>query len=178
MASAFPDLPPPDLPGYLFDAASRAFRPTLPLWSFTRSRLWPSPAFAIWSISIGNVSACARPSFKSPGRWGGEGDYRFAKSCDRDPFAANPAIFTSLEESLVSQGKLTDIGPNFDYAQWTQPAFHDGQLVRVAGMVRLLDYPWLASVMETMPRMLKGNPPRRSCVGPEAKARRPADHAG
>src|SRR6185295_8670622 len=33
--------------------------------------------------------------------------------------------------------------------------FRDGQFVCVRGMVRLLDFPWLASVMETMPKMLK-----------------------
>ncbi len=84
----------------------------------------------------------------------GEEDYRYAKSAT-ETRSLQSAIFTSLEDALAAQGKLTDIGPDFDYIGWTQQAFRDGQLVRVAGMVRLLDYPWLASVMETMPRMLK-----------------------
>jgi hypothetical protein len=63
-----------------------------------------------------------------------------------------------LEQSLAARGTLLDIGPSFDYSRWQnsgEGSFQDGQLVRASGMIRILDYPWLASVMETMPRMLK-----------------------
>jgi hypothetical protein len=56
-------------------------------------------------------------------------------------------------------GNTTGISASFDYAAWTPALFRDGQLVRIAtaggGMIRLLDYPWLSSVMESLPRMLK-----------------------
>src|SRR5262245_14457215 len=61
-------------------------------------------------------------------------------------------------------GKMVTVGAGFDFAGWAPGVFRDGQFVEVRtvgggeegrGMVRLLDYPWLSSVMETLPRILK-----------------------
>jgi hypothetical protein len=65
------------------------------------------------------------------------------------------AVFAGLEAALDDKAAVTDIAAGFDFTQWSPESFRDGQFVRVAGLVRLLDYPWLASVMETMPKMLK-----------------------
>jgi hypothetical protein len=65
------------------------------------------------------------------------------------------AVFAGVEERLAEKGAVTEVGEGFDFEKWSPELFRDGQFVRVRGMVRLLDYPWLASVMETMPKMLK-----------------------
>ena len=65
------------------------------------------------------------------------------------------AVFNAVEKLLREKNAITDVVEAYDYSQWAPALFHDGQLVRTTGLVRLLDYPWLASVMETMPRMLK-----------------------
>jgi len=81
---------------------------------------------------------------------------RFARAEGGETRSLQTAVFGALEQALLDSGKLLRIGPDFDYSSaWRQEAFKDGQLVHVTGMVRILDYPWLASVMETMPRMLK-----------------------
>lgn len=69
--------------------------------------------------------------------------------------AGQAAVFAALEQALAAKPGVTDVVGGFDFASWTPDAFRDGQFVRTTGMVRLLDYPWLASVMETMPKMLK-----------------------
>lgn len=83
---------------------------------------------------------------------GGDGRYVTGGGESR---SLQTAVFGALEQTLLERGKILNVGPDFDYAHWTRESFRDGQLVRVVGMVRVLDYPWLASVMETMPRMLK-----------------------
>jgi len=81
---------------------------------------------------------------------------RFGRAEGGETRALQTAVFGVLEQALVEGGKLMRIGPDFDYSSgWRQETFKDGQLVQVTGMLRILDYPWLASVMETMPRMLK-----------------------
>jgi hypothetical protein len=72
-----------------------------------------------------------------------------------DGRSGQTAAFARLEAALRGANKLIDVGPDFDYAQWARENFRDGQFVSVTGLIRVLDYPWLASVMETMPRMLK-----------------------
>lgn len=62
--------------------------------------------------------------------------------------------------ALIEQAgdRLMEISSSFDYARWQPGVYRDGQMVRIStagGMLRLLDYPWLSSVMETLPRMLK-----------------------
>jgi hypothetical protein len=69
--------------------------------------------------------------------------------------ALHTALFAALEQHLADTSALTDIAHTFDFTHWTPESFRDGQFIRTTGLVRLLDYPWLASVMETMPKMLK-----------------------
>lgn len=82
------------------------------------------------------------------------GEGRFAAGTG-ETRSLQTAVFGALEQALMDGGKLLKVGPDFDYGGWVRESFRDGQLLQVTGMVRILDYPWLASVMETMPRMLK-----------------------
>ncbi|MGN6366934.1 MAG: hypothetical protein ACTHN5_01605 [Phycisphaerae bacterium] len=81
-------------------------------------------------------------------------DHRFYKH-QHETRSLHTAVFNTVEKALRDKNAITDITDSYDYAGWSPGLFHDGQLVLTTGLVRLLDYPWLASVMETMPRMLK-----------------------
>ncbi len=81
-------------------------------------------------------------------------DHRFYKH-EAETRSLQASVFDVVERELRAKHAIVDVAAGFDYAQWTPTLFRDGEFVRVTGLVRLLDYPWLASVMETMPRMLK-----------------------
>jgi len=85
---------------------------------------------------------------------GHETDHRFYKT-EGETRSLQAMVFTALEGALRQKGAITDVAEAFDYSLWQPDLFKDGQFVAVRGMVRILDYPWLASVMETMPKMLK-----------------------
>jgi hypothetical protein len=85
---------------------------------------------------------------------GHESDHRYYK-IEGETRSLQAAVFAAVESALRERQNVLEIGEDFDFALWQPGNFHDGQFVSVRGMVRLLDYPWLASVMETMPRMLK-----------------------
>lgn len=85
---------------------------------------------------------------------GASDDHRYYKH-EAETRSLQSAVFDAVEKGLRGKNAIADIGQGFDYTKWTPDLFRDGQIVQTAGMVRLLDYPWLASVMETMPRMLK-----------------------
>jgi hypothetical protein len=74
---------------------------------------------------------------------------RGAASDDR---AGRERLFLDVEPSLPT----LPLGPDFDFAgKWTPDAFPDGQFVRVTGVVRLLDYTWLARALGGLPAVLK-----------------------
>jgi hypothetical protein len=79
-------------------------------------------------------------------------DRRFYKH-EGETRSLHASVFAGLEAALGE--RVADIGTSYDFSLWSPQLFQDGQFIRTTGLVRLLDYPWLASVMETMPRMLK-----------------------
>ena len=83
-----------------------------------------------------------------------ERNHRFYRA-EGETHSLHTTVFDALEAQLRAKGTITDVAAGFDYSTWTPERFRDGQFVCVKGMVRLLDFPWLASVMETMPKMLK-----------------------
>ena len=63
-------------------------------------------------------------------------------------------LFASLEPALHARQPL-DIGPAFDFANWTPEAFTDGRLLRATGAIRLLDFSWLSLALGGLPAVLK-----------------------
>src|SRR3954467_10255516 len=49
-----------------------------------------------------------------------------------------------VEPALLAPGGRGRIGPDFDFAKWTEDAFTDGQSVLASGVVRLIDFSWLS----------------------------------
>src|SRR5205823_1590634 len=69
-----------------------------------------------------------------------------------DDRAAREALFAQVEPALSSVMRIDDA---FDFANWTESAFSDGQFIRASGTLRLLDYAWLSAAMGGLPAVLK-----------------------
>src|SRR5207249_1808844 len=68
---------------------------------------------------------------------------------------AREKLLTDVEEELLARGKSLQLDSSFDYAKWTPETFTDGQFIRAAGVVRMLDYAWLSAAMAGLPAVLK-----------------------
>jgi hypothetical protein len=69
--------------------------------------------------------------------------------------AARERLFLDLEAALLGRADALRVGPDFDFARWSPGTFADGQFVHVTGIVRLLDYTWLARALGGLPAVLK-----------------------
>ena len=72
-----------------------------------------------------------------------------------DDRAGRERLYLAVEPGVIERNGSIHIGPDFDFARWTPDAFADGQFVRVTGVVRLLDYTWLARALGGLPAVLK-----------------------
>lgn len=64
-------------------------------------------------------------------------------------------LFAAVEPALVARGGAAEIGPEFNFDNWTKEAFRDGQFVRATGAVRLIDFLWLAAAVGGLPAVLR-----------------------
>jgi hypothetical protein len=72
-----------------------------------------------------------------------------------DDRAGREGLFLAVEPAVLERTNSLRIGPDFDPARWTPATFSDGQFVSVRGVVRLLDYSWLARALGGLPAVLK-----------------------
>jgi hypothetical protein len=123
------------------------------MWEFATGDAWRTALRACETSFIWTGNACERwpRSLEVPES---QRDHRFYRA-EGETRSLHATVFDALESQLRTRGTITDVAAGFDYSTWTPDRFRDGQFVCIKGMVRLLDYPWLASVMETMPKMLK-----------------------
>src|SRR4051794_24961142 len=69
--------------------------------------------------------------------------------------AERERLFLRIEPALMERGAAT-VDAKFDFAGgWTPTAFADGQFVRAAGTVRLLDFAWLTLALGGLPAVLR-----------------------
>lgn len=71
-----------------------------------------------------------------------------------DPSANGEQLFAALEPALAEHGGI-NIDATTDVAAWTPEVFRDGQLVRATGVVRLLDFAWIAQSLNALPAVLR-----------------------
>jgi len=83
----------------------------------------------------------------------GGGDYRYFRT-DSETRSLHHYIYSLLEKRLETEGLVTSIDRDSDFDQWTEDFFHDGQFVRVTGVVRLMDYSWVSTMLEALPMMM------------------------
>ena len=62
--------------------------------------------------------------------------------------------FFALEAAVMGRG-VAELDGSFDFSAWTPQAFSDGQFVVARGVVRLLDFSWLAMALTGLPAVLK-----------------------
>lgn len=81
-------------------------------------------------------------------------DYRLYRRDDETP-SLRQQIFTNVEWAINERSLVTDLENGFDFTTWAPNRFADGQIFRTSGIVRLLDYDWLAQALAGLPAMLR-----------------------
>ena len=81
-------------------------------------------------------------------------DYRYFRT-ENETRSFHHYIYSLVEDRLLKDGLVTSIDANSDFKQWTESFFHDGQFVRVTGVVRLMDFAWVSTMLEALPKMLR-----------------------
>jgi hypothetical protein len=89
-----------------------------------------------------------------PGVLSGKGvlNYHYVRS-EHETKSLHHQVYSQLEEHLTNAGLVTHVDDNFDFSTWDESLFTDGQFVRITGSIRLLDYDWLASQFELLPKL-------------------------
>jgi hypothetical protein len=64
-------------------------------------------------------------------------------------------MFLAVEAAVEKRGNVLEIGEGFDFAKWRPETFADGQFFRATGLVRILDYTWLAMALSGLPAVLR-----------------------
>ena len=101
----------------------------------------------------GKVAVEASAPFLFKGQVGG--DMRLFRS-EKETRSFHHYIYTLVEEKLQQTDRITEVTSKYDFdAKWREGFFRDGQFVRVTGLVRLMDYAWVSSMMEALPKMLR-----------------------
>lgn len=81
-------------------------------------------------------------------------DYRYLRT-QSETRSLHHHVYTLFEEQLEENGLVTSIDSGFDFTSWTEDFFHNGQSVRTTGVVRLMDYAWISTMLEALPKMMK-----------------------
>jgi hypothetical protein len=81
-------------------------------------------------------------------------DYRYFRT-ENETRSFHHYVYSLVEDRLSKDKLITSIDANFDFKQWTNSFFCDGQFVRVTGMVRLMDFAWISTMLEALPKMLR-----------------------
>lgn len=84
----------------------------------------------------------------------GGADYRYFRT-GNETRSFHHYVYSLLEDRLLQEGMVTNIDVDFDHDLWSEDFFHDGQFVRVVGLVRLMDYAWVSKMMTALPRMMR-----------------------
>ncbi|MDP9475904.1 MAG: hypothetical protein M3R38_09495 [Actinomycetota bacterium] len=83
----------------------------------------------------------------------GEGDYRYFRT-QNETRSLHHYVYSLFEERLRARGAVAEVDSGFDFGGWREDRFRDGQFVRATGLVRLMDYGWLSTMMEALPNMM------------------------
>ena len=71
------------------------------------------------------------------------------------PGAAAERVFMATESALTGKGHVARLDASFDFGKWTEDGFADGQVVIAGGVIRLLDFTWLAAALGGLPAVLR-----------------------
>lgn len=83
----------------------------------------------------------------------GGGDYRYFRT-DSETRSLHHYVYSLLEERLETEGLVISIGSDFDFDKWTEGFFTDGQIIRLNGVIRLMDYARVSTMLEALPKVM------------------------
>lgn len=81
-------------------------------------------------------------------------DYRYFKS-ENETRSLHHGIYSLVEDRLTKEGLVKVIDDKYDFTRWIEEHFHDGQFIRITGLMRLIDFNWSSEVIESMPKLLQ-----------------------
>ncbi len=86
---------------------------------------------------------------------GAEGgvDHRFFRT-QNETRSFHHYVYSMVEEELKERTLILTVDENFEMSRWQPDLFNDGDFVEIIGLVRLMDYQWMTTMMEALPRML------------------------
>jgi len=64
-------------------------------------------------------------------------------------------VYSMFEEDLLHRSIIRDIDKSFDLKEWALDCFKDGEFIRITGRIRLVDFQWLSTMMNSMPEMMQ-----------------------
>lgn len=85
---------------------------------------------------------------------GGGGDYRYF-SGSNETRSFHHYAYSLFEAKLIEERLVTNVDSSFDFDAWDPDLFSDGQIVRIRGLIGLTDFAWLATMMESLPAIMK-----------------------
>jgi len=80
-------------------------------------------------------------------------DYRYFRT-NSETRSLHHYAYSLLEERLETEGLVTSINKDFNFEQWIEGFFSDAQFIRLTGVVRLMDYAWVSTMLEALPKMM------------------------
>lgn len=82
------------------------------------------------------------------------GDYRYFKT-ESETRSFHHYVYSLVEESLLDNRHIKIIDENFNFEDWVIENFKDGEYILGEGILRLMDYSWISSMLKALPRMMK-----------------------
>jgi hypothetical protein len=83
-----------------------------------------------------------------------EGDYRFFRT-QNETRSFHHYLYSLFEEQLEKEKMITGIDESFDFSRWIPSNFHDGQFVKIQGVLRITDYNEIGNIMDMLPRIME-----------------------
>lgn len=84
----------------------------------------------------------------------GEADHRYFRST-HETRSFHHHVYSLFEDQLIRQELLTIVDSDFVSRNWVPNSFCDGQFVLITGLVRIMDYGWVSSMMESLPELMR-----------------------
>jgi hypothetical protein len=81
-------------------------------------------------------------------------DYRFFRT-ENETRSLHHYVYSLVEEKLSDNKSVLLINNEFDFGNWTENYFRDGQFVLAKGLVRFMEYEWVSMMLEALPEMYR-----------------------
>ncbi len=81
-------------------------------------------------------------------------DYRYFRSTSETQ-SFHHHVYSLFEDALIQKNLVTVIDDTLADDRWAEDFFYDGQFVLATGIVRIMDYSWVAGFMESFPNTIR-----------------------